>query len=347
MAQVNESFTAIRDGLFLRIETHESFDYVVSGTFVGTVVIEFSLNGGTFWEIAKTITSPESANIVAQTSAAGFAWYRFRCTEFTSGMIVTSLTDFADVVPGRLFRDNKDKIVLVLRDDGVLFPEGLEVLGAVLGSVGDMNKTDYDPNLVVGDAFDMDNMVESATSKILTATERTNISNNVTHAAGDGSDHSDVALNTTHRGSSGSDHAGVALLDGSRTFTGSVNVATGQDYQVNGASVLSSTTLGPSVVSSSLTSVGTLTELDIDNININGNVISSTVGNITLTPFDTNVLLNGNLTVTTQLDVSTMRITANNLTNLLSNADLTIADSSTVNAQLWGKCLAQLAIQPI
>ena len=42
---------------------------------------------------------------------------------------------------------------------------------------GDMNKITYDPNSVEGDAFDMDNMVEGADTKILTAAERTKLSN--------------------------------------------------------------------------------------------------------------------------------------------------------------------------
>lgn len=42
---------------------------------------------------------------------------------------------------------------------------------------GDMLASTYDPGNVAGDAFSMDSMVEGATTKILTATERTNISN--------------------------------------------------------------------------------------------------------------------------------------------------------------------------
>lgn len=42
---------------------------------------------------------------------------------------------------------------------------------------GDMLKSVYDPNNKVADAFSMDNMVETATKKILTATERTNLGN--------------------------------------------------------------------------------------------------------------------------------------------------------------------------
>ena len=52
------------------------------------------------------------------------------------------------------------------------------------------------------------------------------------------------------------------------------------------ASVLTYNTLGSTVTGSSLTSVGTLTALQVDNINVNGNAITSTNtnGNITLTP---------------------------------------------------------------
>ena len=46
-------------------------------------------------------------------------------------------------------------------------------------------------------------------------------------------------------------------------FNQHVNVATGQEFKVNNVSVLSATTLGSSVVNSSLTSVGTLAGLDL------------------------------------------------------------------------------------
>lgn len=42
------------------------------------------------------------------------------------------------------------------------------------GEDGDMHKNTYDPNNKNDDAFDMDNMVEGATNKILTASERAN-----------------------------------------------------------------------------------------------------------------------------------------------------------------------------
>jgi hypothetical protein len=50
----------------------------------------------------------------------------------------------------------------------------------------------------------------------------------------------------------------IGNASGQVNFVGDVNVATGKKYEINNVSVLTSTTLGSSVVSSSLTSVGTI-----------------------------------------------------------------------------------------
>ena len=49
------------------------------------------------------------------------------------------------------------------------------------------------------------------------------------------------------------------------------------EYRIEGTSVLSATTLGSGVVNSSLTSFGTVAQLQVDDININGSVIESTL----------------------------------------------------------------------
>ena len=73
-------------------------------------------------------------------------------------------------------------------------------------------------------------------------------------------------------------------------FSEHIVLANGKEFKIDNAggvpvAVLNSTTLGTGVVSSSLTSVGTLTELQVDNININGNTISSTAGtDLNITP---------------------------------------------------------------
>jgi hypothetical protein len=51
-----------------------------------------------------------------------------------------------------------------------------QAIAALAAGNGDMFAATYDPNTVAGDAFDMDNMVEGATTKIMTAAERTKLS---------------------------------------------------------------------------------------------------------------------------------------------------------------------------
>ncbi len=57
--------------------------------------------------------------------------------------------------------------------------------------------------------------------------------------------------------------------------TGGLDLVTGDEFSINSTSVLNATTLGTGVVASSLTSVGTLTTLTVDDITVNGNTISS------------------------------------------------------------------------
>jgi len=82
------------------------------------------------------------------------------------------------------------------------------------------------------------------------------------------------------------------------------NLLEGNEYRINNALALSSTTLGPLVVNSSLTNVGTLTSLDVDNININNNRISSTGGNPIDVVSATSVININNATITNVVDPS-------------------------------------------
>lgn len=75
--------------------------------------------------------------------------------------------------------------------------------------------------------------------------------------------------------------------------TGGVNVVSvGGGFSIDGTAVLTNNTLGSGVLNSSLTSVGTLSILNVDNISINGNEVSSTNtnGNIDLNPNGTGLV---------------------------------------------------------
>lgn len=80
-----------------------------------------------------------------------------------------------------------------------------------------------------------------------------------------------------------SDHT-INWANATQTWTSSDNfgVASGKHFHVDDNLVLSGDTLGAGVVNSSLTNVGILTELQVDDIDINGNTISTVSTNADL-----------------------------------------------------------------
>ena len=124
-------------------------------------------------------------------------------------------------------------------------------------------------------------------------------------------------------------------------FSQHVNLASSQEFKVNNVSVLSATTLGSSVVNSSLTSVGTLAGLDLaglltesvtvtagklsDNLNIdlaNGNAfLFTTAESTTATP---NLRYDGSTTLNSKMGVG----------DVITVTLVTTANASAFSAQL-------------
>ena len=65
---------------------------------------------------------------------------------------------------------------------------------------GDMNASVYDPTTVAADAFAMDNMAEGSTTKILTATERSEIAANTLKTGITTAQADEIAANTLKTG---------------------------------------------------------------------------------------------------------------------------------------------------
>ena len=111
--------------------------------------------------------------------------------------------------------------------------------------------------------------------------------------------------------------------NGTVTSTGNLNLASGKVYQINGVSVLSDTTLGTSVVNSSLTSVGALSS----------GSIASGFGTIATVSTITGTTLNGTTGINTGASAGTQRIDASgnlvNITNITAGGTITFSGLST------------------
>lgn len=102
MSVVAKSFTAIGNGLEVLANPGQTVGYAVTGTFVGTVILEQEIQGA--WVAAVTaMTVVSRGSFVAEGSGnAKRCRYRFRCSAFTSGTIVTTIdvaTPIASAVP--------------------------------------------------------------------------------------------------------------------------------------------------------------------------------------------------------------------------------------------------------
>ena len=104
-----------------------------------------------------------------------------------------------------------------------------------------------------------------------------------------------MTLNESYQIASSND---VVYTSATRTLSITNGVFSGQTGSftekivINGADTLTATTLGSSVVNSSLTSVGTLTSLQVDNVKIDANVVTSTQSHLYLYAGDTTYIYN-------------------------------------------------------
>ena len=134
-------------------------------------------------------------------------------------------------------------------------------------------------------------------------------------------DDKNIVLGSGAINDAAADGSGITVEsgDGNKTFqfedTGdnlgsseNLNVATGKVYKVNNTEVLSSTTLGSGVVNSSLTSVGTLTNLSVGNVNSSGIITATTFsGNLKI---DVGDIQSGILTTSSTSQAVVMSISA-------------------------------------
>lgn len=118
MATASKSFTATGNGTQLLVRSGALFSYAITGTFVGTVILERTRDGGITWEVLATKTAPASATLLCETPDGGPAVHRFRCSAYTSGTIVTTLSDSSDVLTRSRNGDGSDSVLI--RSGGIV-----------------------------------------------------------------------------------------------------------------------------------------------------------------------------------------------------------------------------------
>ena len=140
----------------------------------------------------------------------------------------------------------------------------------------------------------------------------------------------DAASGTAHKGEFRFN------VDGTEIFhvnDAGVNIVSGKAFYINDTSVLNATTLGGAVVNSSLTSVGTLTTLTVDNVIVNGTTIGHT------SDTDLMTLASGVLTVAGEISVTTLDIGGTNVTSTaaeLNYVDVTAGTAVANKAVVLG-----------
>ena len=141
MATLTASFTATGAGAAISMKHLEYMDYAVSGTFVGTVQLQKSVTAGASWEVVLSATGAVSDNIKVENKSQGTTLYRWVCSAFTSGTIVTTLADNSATVLA-VWKNSEDTVVAQVTEAGFVGNLVGNVTGSVTGSVSSVAATD-------------------------------------------------------------------------------------------------------------------------------------------------------------------------------------------------------------
>lgn len=138
MASVTGSFTALGSTANLLVKHMDKLTYTVSGTFVGTWVLEKVVGAGAAYEQIATGTGEVTAiEHQVKSSGGNHSLYRMRCSAYTSGTMDVSVDDATGVVlPNFQMKNSNGDVVLELNDSGVSFPLAASVSGVLTPSGG-------------------------------------------------------------------------------------------------------------------------------------------------------------------------------------------------------------------
>lgn len=116
MTTLSKSFTSVTTSGVFQVAEGQYLEFDVSGTFVGTVKLQQSIDLVTpTWEDVYTKTAAFNETFQAnRPGEEGGMWYRMICTAYTSGTIVTSLAQVDAPDNGYVTQDEMDAAIAAI-----------------------------------------------------------------------------------------------------------------------------------------------------------------------------------------------------------------------------------------
>lgn len=119
MATLTKAFTGTGSSAVFTVPDQKKFSLTVTGTFVGTWVLEQSDTNGDAWNVLVTGTSTQALTAYMSRSKTtnNHTWYRVRCAAYTSGTITAVLADVSDTI--QEVKNDRGVTVFKITDDGI------------------------------------------------------------------------------------------------------------------------------------------------------------------------------------------------------------------------------------
>ncbi len=115
MTSISQAFTATGYSASLYLTDGWTATYTIAGTFVATLKLERTRNGGQSWEVLATYTGTKTSVLILEPGT-----YRWNCSAFTSGTATATLADRNDLIfPIPAARAPDGSVVLAGNDLGL------------------------------------------------------------------------------------------------------------------------------------------------------------------------------------------------------------------------------------
>lgn len=116
---VTNAYTATGTSDLLLVNNLQSYTYTITGTFVGTWVIEFTKDQTNYETVATGTGTQAEVTVISKQSDSSRIWVRSRCSAYTSGTLTSVQTDVSDDVLGTEIIDDNGLSVFKAVDGGI------------------------------------------------------------------------------------------------------------------------------------------------------------------------------------------------------------------------------------